>query len=77
MMGSHCDSVERSMKRNEKQNDLWFPAQPGKPQKTHEANPIKLFTVKFTNFLNKLECFFLVKPFQPSLMFKGEARSLP
>ncbi len=40
-------------------------------------NVIKLFLSGIYEFGNKLECFVLDRPFQPSLMFVGKARSLP
>ncbi len=42
------------------------------------ANVIKLlFARNFSDFRNKVECLSLESFFQPSLMFVGEARSLP
>ncbi len=44
---------------------------------TPGPNVIKNLWLYFTDFLNKLECFFPGKHFQPSLMFMGNARNLP
>ncbi len=41
------------------------------------ACTIKLFTDVIYGFLSKARVFVLGKPFQPSLMFAGEARSIP
>ncbi len=41
------------------------------------ANVIRIFTTGTYKFLKQAKAFVPAKPFQPSLMIVGEARSLP